>query len=426
MRNVPPADILQARAEHPLLGTLLRGTYLIRRVVEADGSIFEAEHPRVSAPLRVKVVEHRFRGDESAITALCARADALRELEHPNLAALLDFGVTNDGDPYWVMESCPGRTLAAMLVEQGELDFRFVARVVAQAALGLSAAHDAGEFHGCLAPAKLLLGESNEPDPLVKVLDLGLPGAAEPSYLAPERVLRSPASPNAASDQYSLAVVAYEGLAGHSPFLGSDASEILERVAANEPVPLARFAPQAPRALGHVLRRAMSKNPGSRFGNVAAFAQALLSAAGIAGSRSVSEPQQRTQRPTSLRPLDLPELLSLAREAFGLGDLDLAVSYVESALSTADRSGSPMDPDLERSSVLIEAILRTRLGASGGRLRVRTPFRSVPLSPEQAFLLSRLEDRASVEELLDVSPLPRRVTLRHLLTLLRHGALTLE
>lgn len=421
---MPPADILPTAVPHPLLGTLLRETYLIRRLIDAEDGIFEAAHPRVSSPLRVKVIEERFRADGHAIAALRARADVLREIEHPNLVGLLDFGVTNEGDPYWVMEPCSGRTLADMLLERGELQFPFVARAIAQAARGLAAAHAAGEFHGTLRPARLLF-DAGEPEPGVKVLELGLPATAEPRYLAPERVTGARTPPDAPSDQYSLAVVAYEAVAGHCPFPGDNASELLERVIANEPMPLARFAPQAPRALGNVLRRAMLKNPKSRFGSVVEFAKALLSAAGVADDLATEDREEQRERTSSLRPLDLSELLSRAREAFGLGDLDLAVSYVESALALAERNGAPQDPSLERSTVLIEAILRTRLGSSGERLRARKPPHRVALSPEQAFLLSRIGDGASVEDVLDLSPLERRVTLRHLLTLLRRGALGL-
>ena len=113
-----------------------------------------------------------------------------------------------------------------------------------------------------------------------------------------------------------------------------------------------------------------------------------------------------------------------ARQALGLGDLNLAVSYAESALRLAesfDTQEARLLVDAE--SMLIDHIFETRIGS----LRQRLSIVGVPsnmgasVSPEQAFLLSRLDGGASVEEVLDLSPLSRRDTLRQLLALMRDG-----
>ena len=112
---------------------------------------------------------------------------------------------------------------------------------------------------------------------------------------------------------------------------------------------------------------------------------------------------------------DIPESLERARQALGLGDLNLAVAYAESAMRLAesfDTSESRLLIDAE--SMLIDHILETRIGSLQQRLSVVTVPSNLDsrVSPEQAFLLSRLDGGASVEEVLDLSPLSRRDTLR--------------
>jgi len=121
---------------------------------------------------------------------------------------------------------------------------------------------------------------------------------------------------------------------------------------------------------------------------------------------------------------DIPEALVRARQALGLGDLNLAVAYAESAMRLADSFDTNEARLLvDAESMLIDHIFETRIGS----LRQRLALVTVPsnmnsrVSPEQAFLLSRLDGGVSVEEVLDLSPLSRRDTLRQLLALMRDG-----
>ncbi len=121
---------------------------------------------------------------------------------------------------------------------------------------------------------------------------------------------------------------------------------------------------------------------------------------------------------------DIPEALERARQALAWGDLDLAVSYAESALRVADSfDNHEAQLLLESESMLIDHIFETRIGS----LQQRVSVVGVPsnldakVSPEQAFLISRLDGGVTVEEVLDLSPMQRRDTLRLLLALLRDG-----
>jgi hypothetical protein len=126
---------------------------------------------------------------------------------------------------------------------------------------------------------------------------------------------------------------------------------------------------------------------------------------------------------------ELGQAIARAREAFGLSEVDLAVSYIEHALQLAARLGASGASSIDKEDALIVAVLQSRLGSLAGRLAVRrvpSGPSDLRISPEQAFLLSRLEGYGSVEEVLDLSPLPRRETLRHLVSLLQKGVIASE
>lgn len=474
---MPSAGSAAEAAEQALLGAVLRGKYRIFRLVDAGGAgtVFEAEHLQLHGRVAVKILRQVL-ADQAALVSLTRKADSIRKLEHPNVVRVLDFDTAESGAPYLVMEYLTGRSLAALLAERGQLELQDVARLVSQAAAGLAAAHRESIVHRDLRPTTIFLANAPGEREIVKLLDFGLTRRIEqdqrltgeydvlgvPHYVAPEQALGRSFDVGPHSDQYSLAVIAYEAIAGRPPFLGTDRAEVLERVIANEPVPLARFAPEAPRTVAAVLRQAMAGDPAERFPSVLDFAAELCRAAGYAPA-SASEPGfphshaavssvavgpgvapalRASRRPTpyeeaktepppppprrsSLAPPDLGDLLDRAREAFGLGDVDLAANYVERALTLADQLPVEASTVLDRASVLIDTVLRSRLGAPHERLRVRVPVEGLALLPEQAFLLSRLEGSVSVDEILDLSPLSKRVTLRHLVTLLRRGVIAL-
>ncbi|HKO51361.1 MAG TPA: hypothetical protein VJV79_26815, partial [Polyangiaceae bacterium] len=252
-------------------------------------------------------------------------------------------------------------------------------------------------------------------------------------------------------------------------FSGSDLMDVLHKVVSAAAPPIERFAPHVSPLVGAVLNRGLEKDPAARYPTVLDFASAFSAAcenalpmpAGEAlgsartvpasGPTSPAPPMQLApaavfiaerlqtgaQRRTassrfanastmagSANLQDIPESLERARQALGLGDLNLAVAYAESAIRLAegfDSSEARFLVDAE--SMLIDHIFETRIGSLQQRLTVV----SVPsnlnsrVSPEQAFLLSRLDGGASVEEVLDLSPLSRRDTLRQLLSLMRDG-----
>ncbi len=476
----------KAAEPHALLGSVLRGTYRLERVLDQGGmgTVFEAEHVRLGRRLAVKVLAQHLTSDSQALARFHREAAIVSHLQHPHIVQVLDYDTTEQGEPYIVMELLRGESLARKLERVGRLSIEEVVRLVDSVALGLSAAHRASVVHRDLKPANVFLAEDADRGQLVKLLDFGISLRSStdrrltgeyavlgtPDYMSPEQASGRTAQVDHRADEYSLAVIAYEALSGQTPFPGTEVMEVLAQVISASPVPIQRVAPEVSSAVWAVLERALAKNPEARYTNVAEFSAALWTAAGYSlppsmpqyapsrapsdasrapsddppspissikarpiGRYRVSTPSSEdldeATRPTNPAPgraQEVTRIFSQAREAFGLGDLDLAVSFAENAMQLGDTLGAEGRQAMTAEASLIESIFSTRIGDFRRRLVVRHSS-SAPggpkLRPEQAFLLSRLESEASAEEILDLSPLPRHETLRHLVAMLTKGVL---
>ncbi len=481
MRSVPDGT---EPNDHPLLGKTLRNTYRLVELLDQGGmgSVFVAQHQRLGRKLAVKVLAEHLSNDVHALARFHREAAIVAHLIHPNVVQVLDYDTTEEGQPSIVMELLRGESLATKLQREGRLELGAVVRVVQEVAQGLAAAHRAQVVHRDLKPANVFLAVSDDGRHEVKLLDFGisvrstndrrLTGEHDvlgtPDYMSPEQAAGRTAHVDHRADQYSLAVIAYEALGGATPFPSTELVEVLRHVVSTPPVPIQRIAPDVPTGVWLVLERALSKDPEQRFASVLDFSQAFALAARESlppstpplrtsePARSGSEeprpgsarpggryrvsapagedPEAQATRPTdpvpSARLTELASFIARAREAFGLGDVDLAASYVERAMRLADEDGSRAEKlAISAESALIASVLSSCIASQKDRALVRREqptSTGLELRPEQAFLLSRLDHRVTVEELLDISPMPRHETLRHVVQMLRKGALGFE
>jgi serine/threonine protein kinase len=250
-------------------------------------------------------------------------------------------------------------------------------------------------------------------------------------------------------------------LAGRTPFAGDDVMDVLRQVISSEPPPIEQLAPHVPVEVGDVLRRALSKDPEQRFPSINDFSGALLRASGtslpppiealgVAITLPAGPPAKPSTNPdryqTGMRQktpanpsaptiantfstTDLGRALDQARQAHGMGDIELAVNNAETALLVADALNSPdAQARLDSSRTLLNAIFEARLGSLSRRMVVLSPtsHRKMRVSPEQAFLLSRVDGGVTLDEVIDLSPLPRQKTLRLLVSMIRQGLIAAE
>lgn len=272
-------------------GQVLNDTYqLVRFIGEGGmGRVYEATHARLAGRYAIKVLLQKLSTDPEALQRFDREARITSSLQHPNIVQIVDFNTAVDGTEYLVMEYLRGESLAARLARLGPASLETTAEVVEQVAAGLAAAHSHGVVHRDLKPDNVFLVPLEGRDAeWAKILDFGIskvkdanhaPGApvsslvGTPLYMAPEQCEGRRQDVGPATDQFALAVIAYEMLTGRSPFAGNTLSEVLSRVLHAEPPPMG-IDP----GIEAVVRRGMAKSIRRRFRSVTAFAEALRAA----------------------------------------------------------------------------------------------------------------------------------------------------
>ena len=259
-------------------GQTLDGTYHLQRLVSEGGmgAVYEATHARLAGRYAIKVLLGSIADNTDAQALFDREARITSLLQHPNVVQVIDHNTTVDGTAYLVMEYLAGESLAARLARVGALAAPAVVDIVDQVAAGLAAAHAHGIVHRDLKPDNICLvpieGRDSE---LVKILDFGISKAnwglepmdkgifGTPEYMAPEQIEGRAADVDAASDQFALAVIAYELMTGSNPGMAS------------------RIAPPTGLSgpLDAVLARALARSNEARFASVMEFAAAFRAAA---------------------------------------------------------------------------------------------------------------------------------------------------
>lgn len=267
-------------------GQLLADRYrLDRRIaVGGMGEVWDAADTRLDRRVAVKVLKPELCGDAEFLHRFRTEARTTASLNHPGIAAVHDYGETAalpDGPQdtaYLVMELVEGDPLAAILANHHRLSAEQTLDILEQAGLALQAAHERGYVHRDVKPGNIMIG----PNGTVKLTDFGIAKAADAApvtrsgmvmgtahYIAPEQALGEEASP--ASDVYSLAVVGYECLMGHRPFLSENAVTVAMMHIRDLPPPL---PPDVPPQLRALIEATLVKDPRQRYASGGEFAAA--------------------------------------------------------------------------------------------------------------------------------------------------------
>lgn len=202
-------------------------------------------------------------------------ARASNRVQHENIVDIYDFGDTEDGLFYLVMEYCEGTPLAREIM-RGPLDLYRATAILEQCTAGLAAAHDYGVVHRDIKADNVLLTRRGGKEDHVKVIDFGLAslsadGKLEPDgavfgtmeYMSPEQTRGEDATP--ASDQYALGVLFFEMLTARLPFRPAVRKELLG-MHQTAPIPKAsELNPNVPPHFDRVIERCMAKEPGDRY-----------------------------------------------------------------------------------------------------------------------------------------------------------------
>ena len=291
--HVCPDDFTPLRADDtisdvpidPLIGRVFDGKYRLEEPLGGGGmgTVYRATHLLIERPVAIKVLSQRFVGDQTAQERFRREARAAGRMHHPNAVAVSDFGTTEDGWLYIVMELLEGRTLRDLLAREAPLDPARAVSFMLQACAAVGAAHDANLIHRDLKPANIFIEQRPDLPAVVKVLDFGVAKFAvdehedddyqtltqvgaiigTPRYMSPEQCAgTAPLTP--ASDVYSLGIILYELLTGAVPFSAETPLALAMKQVTEAPVPPREIVPAIPRELETVVLHALAKHAADR------------------------------------------------------------------------------------------------------------------------------------------------------------------
>src|SRR5919107_700332 len=258
------------------------------------GVVYVAEDTVLGRRVAVKI-PHAGKDESHYRARFLREARAVSKLRHPNIAAVHDFGETEEGQPFIVIELVSGQTLGDLLSNHGISVARAV-EVACEVAQALSEAHRLGVVHRDVKPSNVVIDDAGT----VKVLDFGLAkqlheesanGAnteaatlltartrsdvviGTPLYLSPEQARG--AKVDGRSDLFALGALLYECLSGRPAFSGANVIEIGAQVLHFDPPPPSRSNPRVPAELDRLVKRSLAKRPEDRFQSAKEFSDEL-------------------------------------------------------------------------------------------------------------------------------------------------------
>lgn len=225
-------------------GSLFLNKYKIQEKIGSGGMgvVFRCTQVFIGKEMAIKTLNKASMSDD-ALQRFQTEAKAAGALSHPNLVAVHDFGATDTGTPYMVMDYVPGKTLQDLISAEGQLALDFVIELFIQCAEGLAHAHEKGVLHRDIKPSNIvLLDEKNVGAGSIRILDFGIAKIASnsdhtqeltktgvvigsPLYMSPEQSIGK--KMDARTDVYSLGCVIFECLCGTPPFQGDTIIETL-------------------------------------------------------------------------------------------------------------------------------------------------------------------------------------------------------
>ena len=382
------------------LGTVLEGAYRITRLIGEGGmgAVYEAIQLRLNKRVAVKLMARQLTANQDALTRFRREAEITSRLGHPNLVNVIDFGASEAGEPYLVMEYLEGEDLDHRLGRRGSLPVDLAVHIAKQTASALAAAHAQGVVHRDLKPANVFL--LNVPGELefVKVLDFGISkvkaagvkltkaavALGTPNYMSPEQAAGRTDEIDHQVDQWALACITWEMLCGHTPFVADDITALFYQVMNLQPQSLLLRVPGLAPEAELVLLKALSKSPKDRFASIREFGHAFETAA-------MGRPADLTPAPVTLSPLstsggNVALELTLPAETASAGK-----KRTPKQLTTFSRTAGEMTDEIPRSSwsrlgfrpVYAVVLMAAVLGVIGGifLLRPRTPSTVTAASP---------------------------------------------
>ena len=275
--------------EEKYIGSVINDRYKIIKLVGTGGmgSVYLAEHEILRKKVALKILHYEQSKRKDTVERFKREAIAASNIGQDNIVDVTDFGYTEEGNAYFVMEYVEGRSLADIMKEQRVLPLEFAVAVASQIAVALYAAHGKGIIHRDLKPENILLTTKDGNYPFVKIVDFGISKILQdevrpeerlrtltksgaifgtPEYMSPEQAAGNSVEP--ASDIYSLGVIMYEMLTGRLPFFDDNYMKILHKHQYEFPELPGNINPDLKPEMNTVIMKCLEKKPFNRYGTM--------------------------------------------------------------------------------------------------------------------------------------------------------------
>ncbi len=311
-----------------LIGRILAGRYEVQRVLGRGGMgiVYEGRHIAVGRRVAIKVLRRDLARTTQAVARFHREAKAAAAIGSEHIVEVFDFGYSDEGDAFIVMELLEGSNLGQLVRAEGRLPEPRAVGIARQIARALGEAHSKGIIHRDLKSENVFILSRDGGD-FVKLLDFGISKVTEtgdgapmttegvvmgtPYYMAPEQAM-SDVETDQRIDVYALGCILYEMLTGRVPFRGRNAVEVVFKHVHEAPVPPSIACPEAQisPALDAVVLRALAKNRNERYPSATAVLTALPRS-GLANSLTSLPPDtQHAPSVTSAQDADTRALRS--------------------------------------------------------------------------------------------------------------------
>ena len=252
------------------------------------GEVYEATHIETNSPAAVKLLHPQVLADPAHVKRFMREIETVSQLKVANVVTVFEYGTTEGGVPYMIMEKLSGNDLAHYLRKQRRFSIEIVVTLLRQIGTGLAAAQDAGIVHRDIKPQNLFLANQKGHQPVWKILDFGVSTLVDhggtltqgkvvgtPGYMSPEQAQGKKVDHR--SDLYSLASITYRALTGRPAFAAEDVPRTLYEVVYKMPTKPSTLVECHP-DVDSVLAIGLCKNRDLRFEHGHQFADALAQA----------------------------------------------------------------------------------------------------------------------------------------------------
>ncbi len=284
---------------------------VLRKIGEGGmGTVYAGEHAEIGKAVAIKILHPAYSTQQDLVERFRREARAASRIGHPNIIDVTDFGSTEDGCAYFVMEHLDGIDLADVLSHERRLAAGRCCQIAIQICRALTAAHAAGVIHRDLKPENIFLVARDGQADFVKVLDFGIarslgrarrltnPGVAmgTPEYMAPEQA--EGGAVDNRSDIFSVGALLYEMVTGSPPQRSRD----------KELIPPRGIKADVPEELERIIVRALAPEPARRYQSMAQLEYDLVKSIfgrprAVAELLGLHEPEARGVVPTAEAPL---------------------------------------------------------------------------------------------------------------------------